>query len=881
MHILLPLLIVAAQAVPGTAPPADATELLRCGFEAENDLNFDAWPDGWTRQRGRGFPHYVVIEIVGDPPAAGGQCLRVNVNGGTALAQSPLIEIEPLRDYLLLGSIRAEGLQHNQALLRLTFYDEQEQPLAEFESPAVQNTQGWTTLRLGPVATANPHARYVRIGLCVKPGEEAEDFAGTVWFDELWLGRLPQMMLTLDPPHLLLPLGQPVRAACRVAGFHVEQPRIRWELFSALDEAIAASDVVVEPEQPQLAGAAPAAAHTARTGPTPVGQRAAYSRWQVPLSAPGFYRLRATLLGEGTATQVREAPLAVIEPAELPARSEFGWTLPADAAAWDATELASLLRQAGVGRVKIPLWPDGKDSAHLDHLAWFIERLQTQGVEIVGVLAHPPREARQLLALAENAQAADVFGHQAELWFPSLQPVMNKLGLKIRAWQLGDDFDTSFVGHADLAARMAGVRQVLAQSGQPEHLGFGWGWLDEPPHLDGPPVAGSRVPPWTFLARVAVPPLAPPELDSYLEGTQETAVQDWVILSPLDPDRYGTQQRAADLVRRMVAAKARGASGIFFSPALADRSGLLNAAGQAQELLLPWRTTALALAGTKHVGRMWLPGGSHNEVFARDGQAVMVIWNDLPAQEVLYLGPRATLMDPWGRRSHPEPVSGGHLLRVGPMPLFAAGLDAGIIGSMLSLSLARDKLPCIFGAAHENALRIKNRSHRPLVGTVRLVLPDNWKAQPEILDVSLAPGEQGHLPFEVVFPPSASCGTMHVQLEFDVATDVRHRFTMVRELELGLGDLEIELSSRLLDDGTLEVEQRFINRSPQPVSFRCYLLAPNRRRMRTHVLRLPPGDNVQVYRFRQGAELVGRTLWLRAEELDGSRTLNYRYVVEP
>jgi hypothetical protein len=51
--------------------------------------------------------------------------------------------------------------------------------------------------------------------------------------------------------------------------------------------------------------------------------------------------------------------------------------------------------------------------------------------------------------------------------------------------------------------------------------------------------------------------------------------------------------------------------------------------------------------------------------------------------------------------------------------------------------------------------------------------------------------------------------------------------------------------------------------------------------MRTHVLRLPHGDNVQVYRFRQGAELIGRTLWLRAEEIDGSRILNYRFVVEP
>lgn len=882
MHYLLPLLIVAAQALPGTAPPADATELLRCGFEAAQDLNFDAWPDGWTRRQGRGFPHYVSIAICNDPPAAGQQCLRVNLNGGAVLVQSPPIEVEPLRDYLLLGSIRAEGLVHNRALVRLTFYDEHEQALAVFDAPEVHNTDGWTSLRLGPVATSHPQARYARIGLAVEPGEEAEDFSGTVWFDELWLGRLPQMMLTLDPSHLLVQLGQPVRAACRVAGFQVEQPRIRWELFSALGEPVAASDVVVEPEKPgSLPAAARSAPHDTRATQGTAAQRAAYSRWQVPLIAPGFYRVRATLLGEGGAAQVREAPLAVVEPAEPPERSEFGWSLPAEIASWDAMELVSLLRQAGVGRVKLPVWTSPKDVSRLDRLVWFTERLQTQNIEVIGVLAEPPPEAEQLLALGDRPNAADVFGRQPELWYPSLRPVMNRLGLKIRSWQLGDDFDTSFVGHADLAARIASARQMLAQSGQPEHLGFCWGWLDEPPQLDLRAAAQPAAPPWTFLVRVADPPLTAPELDAFLEAAHQAPTQNWVTLPPLAPHRYGVQQRVADLVRRMVAAKARGAPAIFFAPALADRSGLLSAAAQPQELLVPWRTTALVLAGTKHLGRMWLPGGSHNEIFARGSQAVMVIWNDRPCQETIYLGPRGMLLDPWGRRSQPERVSAGHVLNVGPMPLFATGLDAGLIGSMLSISLARDKLPSIFGVPHENALRLANRGSRPLMGSVRLVLPDNWKAQPESFDINLAAGDEAQLPFEVVFPLNASCGLMHARLEFDVTTDTRHRFTVVRELELGLGDLEIELSSRMVEGGTLEVEQRFINRSSGPVSFRCYLLAPNRRRMRTNVLRLLPGENVQVYRFRWGETLVGRTLWLRAEELDGNRTLNYRFVVEP
>jgi hypothetical protein len=38
--------------------------------------------------------------------------------------------------------------------------------------------------------------------------------------------------------------------------------------------------------------------------------------------------------------------------------------------------------------------------------------------------------------------------------------------------------------------------------------------------------------------------------------------------------------------------------------------------------------------------------------------------------------------------------------------------------------------------------------------------------------------------------------------------------------------------------------------------------------------------DVKTYRLQNGKELLGKTLWLRAEEIDGRRVLNYRFVVE-
>jgi hypothetical protein len=37
---------------------------------------------------------------------------------------------------------------------------------------------------------------------------------------------------------------------------------------------------------------------------------------------------------------------------------------------------------------------------------------------------------------------------------------------------------------------------------------------------------------------------------------------------------------------------------------------------------------------------------------------------------------------------------------------------------------------------------------------------------------------------------------------------------------------------------------------------------------------------VKIYRYPEGAQLLGSELWLRAEEIDGFRVINHRFVVE-
>ena len=130
-------------------------------------------------------------------------------------------------------------------------------------------------------------------------------------------------------------------------------------------------------------------------------------------------------------------------------------------------------------------------------------------------------------------------------------------------------------------------------------------------------------------------------------------------------------------------------------------------------------------------------------------------------------------------------------------------------------------------------------------------------------------------PLQILFPFNANSGQHRVEAEFEITADRPYRFTAYRHIGVGLGDVVIELGSQLLDNGELLVEQSLTNHTDQLVSFTCSLFAPERRRIRRQVLHVPRGTHITTYRIENGAELIGKMLWLRADEVRGDRSLNY------
>jgi hypothetical protein len=876
MHLLLPLL--ALLALPAAAPPEGhcpgAAEVFHCTFDSHWDSHYDGWPQGWTRRSGPGFPQYVGIKMHRDPAPESRSCLRVELNGGGATAYSPPLPIDPLLSYVLEGSLRVEGLQHDRAHLSITFLDKNHHKLRSFDSPRLAADPHWQKLRLGPVP-ADPEAALALVGLHVEPQGEQEDLRGTVSFSDIWLGSLPRLTLCCNRPSGVLAESQTALVTCTASGRFAAGADVKLRLEDRGGRPLATVRRTLRniAKGPSLRGAA--ASWSGR------------AHWELPLPGPGFYRVQVDM-ADGCQTAGRsQLSLAVVTPCPLPAASEFGWSVPHGARPLAQPLLAELLAQAGVHWVKYPLW-DAGCSGHdaLEQTVAFRETLDAQGIELVGLLSNPPpaiRDQCQLKTAGGDEAASDAAPAAAELfaagpsvWYPSLEPVMLRLATQVRWWQLGTDRDTSFVGSPNLAAKITEVKAALDRIGQDVHVGMGWDWREPLPVAAK---AGLNKNPWRFLTLSAQPPLTAEALAAQLDAKCNAAVARWVVLAALPKGDHAPAARAEDLVTRMMVAKMHGAEGIFCPDPFDPQCGLMEPDGTPGELFLPWRTTALMLGGAKYLGVLDLPGGSGNALFsrgleARGPEAVLVVWNPRPQTELVSLGPNLRQLDLWGQASVPPSRDQGQVIRVDCLPSFVTGVSAPLALWQVAVALAKQQIPSIPGRPYANNLRVKNTFADAVEANVKLTPPDGWRVEPKELRLRLAGGADSQQPLTMTLPPGVISGQQSLRLDFEIRADRTYSFHLKRPIDVGGGDVGLQGAVRLNERGQLEVRQTIVNQGKQPISFRCGLLAPDRRRQANEVIAAPGDPDVKVYLLPDGRELLGKTLWLRAEEVDGERVLN-------
>ncbi len=845
----------------------NASEVKRFSFEHdEEDPNNYLQPAKWSRRRGPGFPPYVRVLIDRKVAYHGTQSLRIELNGAKFAYYSPLIDVDGDHSYVFRGRIRSQGLKNDAAIVSVSLLDTTRKRVQRMLSvPVAGEHIDWAAVEIGPFRPG-PEVRFLVVGCHIVQGEKT-DVRGQVWFDDLWLGSMPLLELTQGTGLHFLQPHENIRIHAHARGMAAGQPhRLHLKLEDSAGEVLKQDDFDLNAE-------------------TEIDSKTDSQRpinWDLPPFPNGFYRVHATLNRGGTTVLAKETSFVVMDPvSELsPGVSvgEFGWSVGAGPGQLQLAELAEIASRSGVNWLKLPLWSAGyaeqKSELAGSKMTLFLDQLESQKITLVGLLSDPPPQLTDEYA-RQWVGASKIFTQRRDFWYPSLEPIIARHSFRIHHWQLGGENDDSFVGLAALPVTLDAVKNEFDHIGHDARIGFHWKWSHPFPNV--------RQSAQSFLSLGAAPWLDGDELRKNLEQSRTAPLARWVLVAPHARSEHAAPARAAELARQMLAAKLGGAEAIFATNPFDAERGLLNADGSPTEMYLPWRTVALSLRGARYVGQFELANGSANAVFERGNEIVLVIWNTKPTVEEYYLGEQAEAVDLWGQHKKlaVDPNTQAQTLDVGTTPLIIRGCSVPVAQWRLAVKYAKGRISSESGQ-HEDAITGVNTFPQGLTGKVLLHFPPGWEIDPVQWPLHAAGGEKFKLPMLITFPRNASLGDLRTWVEFEVAADRPYRFRVNLPYRVGLGDVDLKVTSRRTPDGRLEVEQRIINNTEplEVLEFNCSLYIPGEIRLRQFVTRLGRGEDQRFYFLPNADKLRGEELQLRAEQVDGLRVLNFRWRVD-
>lgn len=836
----------------------NAHEVARFSFEDAEDRDYDLQPDDWSRRRGPGFPGYVRAMIDRKTAFQGKQSLLVELNGAQFAYYSPLVAVDGEHSYVLRGWIRTAGLDNDAALISVSLLDGTRRRIQRLLSaPVTGRHNRWVAVQIGPFRPG-PDVRHLVVGCHIAQGEKT-DVRGQVWFDDLWLGSMPLLELSSGSGSYFLQPKDEIEVVARALGPTGGLPH---RLDLKLEDSMG---MLLEQAQFDLGSA---------RGGALEGDSRAPIEWTLRPRPNGFYRVHATLERDGKPVLEKETSFVVMDPAPNAATGEFGLSFGSGPGELDLMQLAEIAGRSGVNWVKLPVWSAGVAEQKTDfsnsRMTLFLDQLDQHGISLVGLLSDPPAQLSDKF-VHHWAGISKIFTMPREFWGPSLEPIIARHSFRIRAWQLGTESDDSFVGLSTLAHTIGAVKYEFDRIGHNARIGFHWKWDHPFPDLPAPE--------HSFLSLGGQPLADENVLRENLERTKGAPLARWVVVAPLPRSERSVAERASHLARQILAAKLGRAEVIFAADPFDPERGLLNPEGSPTEMYLPWRTVAMALGGANYLGQLDLPRHSPNAVFDRGNEVVLVIWNPVATREELYLGEQPTAVDLWGRRERLplDPRTQMQTLDVGPTPLIIRGCSAPIARWRLAVKFDKGRIGSEVGQ-HEETLLATNTFPQGISGKATVKFPAGWSVDPPEWALQAAAGEKLRLPMLLTFPPDASLGELRPSIDFEINADRPYKFSMFLPYRLGMGDVELAVTTRRSSDGRLEVEQRITNNTDpvEVLEFDCRLVIPGHVRQRHLVTRLGKGEDKRIYMIPDPDSLVGKELWLRAEQVNGRRVLNYK-----
>jgi len=836
-----------------------AIPIASFSFEREEDRDFDRQPDDWIRRKGVEFRGYVNAEIDYAKARAGSRSLRIDANGSSAAYYSPPLPVDAEHSYLMSASVLTRDLRHSAAIVSFSFLNHRKQRIHRVLSAPVSGSHGeWQSLKLDPVMPAE-NVCFVVVGCHLIPSDQ-NDIAGSAWFDEIHIGKLPRLNLASNFETHFRQAKAEITIESYATGLDAEHDDQTYEYELRLHS----EDVygqIIDQTSTQIE-ARPTETKDEKRGRT---------LWELPVYPPGYYRVRATLLRNGNEIVSRYTSFAVLNlRGASPTSGEFGWTLAGAPHRIGPEDMLAITRESGINWVKTPVWSDGTPQLASER-GQLLTGLRNQSIVPIGMLVDPPAAIRAKFA-EEWTGISELFTAPPIVWREAANQVMATYSPTVTRWQLGDDRDSSFVGMPDFTRTVESIRKELQRIGQIRQLGVRWN-------------VGSEIPRNTAINRNFLT-LTFDEEQSYetvrenVQQVQRQGYEAWVVVKADRRTEEGDpNERANNLVRRMIDAKRTGADVIFAHEVFDPEFGLLNPDGSPTDLFLPWRTVALALNHSQYVGSFQMPNRSTNHVFLREHDAAIVVWNDEPVEEEIYLGDEVVRNDVWGDQV-PMPGSPRHgrqTIKVTSVPTILTGCSLELARWRMNTSFEKGQIASS-SAEHEDFLKVKNTFSWNVQGTMTVIPGFGWDIQPQKVTVGAGREEEIAIPLTIKLPSQAAIGEQMLAFEFDLGgSGLSFPFRVYRDYQVGTGDVHMDIQLTRLPDGGVMVEQTVTNETDpaEIIDFRCNLLIRGRRRLTRNMTGLLSGQSRKTrYLIPDFDTLQSKDLWLRAEQKNGNRSLN-------
>lgn len=891
-----------------------------------NELNpSDQWPKGWKRRQDREHPNYLSMKVVPRDPhvaltaskmqgfmsslwtkfatgditashnpeltplpvarfmdAAVDRCFELRMDGASAEVVGPVIQLDPRYSYGLEAAIECNQLFGHQTWLELEMLDRDLNPVVTSSTEVVNGTTSWKRVQCLTSTDAPTEYTAARVRIKVKRNASRE-FRGVARFDNIRINRVPRLELHSNLKLNIAHPGQECEIICTAFGINTDaenSPTVRFQLLNELGNVVEQASIPLIPvveTRSQPAGSAPNYVSTkpagGKSGPGS-DTRNRQATWKVRLDSPGHFVARVFLGKHASRVRDKELPLAVINTNPLENQGTFGWSLPTGLDNEQRRNIPQLVRSFGASTVKIPIWLDvNEDTAAIDQLAWLIERLQSQQVKCVGVIDQPPAsQRRQFNDNNDRLPIVTIFQNKA-IWEPLLDPILSRMTLKLSWFQLGSDDDHSFRANEKLVQNLTEIHDSVQSYSQELHLAIAWPWLDGLPQ--------GHTTAWEATQLSIQPDLRAEELPSYVASKAHEGTTKWLTLDFLPASKYSLLDRVRDLTERIVMMKKLGVASAFVTKPMDSDVGLFNGNFEPQVISVPWRTLVEHFGPASYVGKIALPGGSDNHIFQNGKDGFMVVWNDSPTNEQLFLGNDVDAIDLFGRPISVESTRNSQngieqRVVVGPWPIIVRGIDLPVARFRMQFELGTSTLQSLAGRGQSVPIRVGNPFGKVIRGKVDMVAPTLLEKQIASLSLQVTPERilEKDFPFEL--RSDVSAGKHDLRFDFQIEGEKTERFSTYHELTVGFDDIDFQWQLQKISDTAILLRLTANNRGNAETTFHCKFFPPPYPYQQLQVDKLAPGNSNREYLIQLPSVEETTEYWIRCEELETRRTLNFR-----